>query len=42
MIACVTVVKAGLAHETIANNGVSHMLEHLLFNGTRQRTQEQL
>ncbi|MBI1744985.1 MAG: insulinase family protein [Acidobacteria bacterium] len=42
MIACVAVVKTGLADETPANNGVSHMLEHLLFNGTKQRTQDQL
>lgn len=42
MIASVIVVKTGSKHEGQANNGVSHMLEHLLFNGTTKRTQEQI
>lgn len=42
MIASVVVVKTGSANENLGNNGVSHMLEHLLFNGTEKRTQEML
>ncbi|MBN2423471.1 MAG: insulinase family protein [Calditrichaceae bacterium] len=36
------VVKTGSAYETFANSGMSHMLEHLLFNGTVTRTQKEL
>jgi zinc protease len=42
LIASVVVVRAGVIHETPAVNGVSHMLEHLLFNGTARRTQEEI
>lgn len=42
MIASVIVVKTGSKDETLDNNGVSHMLEHLLFNGTENRTQEDI
>jgi len=42
MIAGVVVIKAGLRNETRSINGVSHFLEHLLFNGTQRRTQKQL
>ncbi len=35
-------VKIGSAYENFATSGMSHMLEHLLFNGTEQRSQEQL
>ncbi|MFQ6093190.1 MAG: M16 family metallopeptidase, partial [bacterium] len=42
MVASVVVVKTGSCNETPAINGVSHMLEHLLFNGTANRTQQQL
>ncbi|MGR3219697.1 MAG: insulinase family protein, partial [Candidatus Anammoxibacter sp.] len=42
MIASVIVVKAGSKNETLSNNGVSHMLEHLLFNGTKNRTQKEI
>lgn len=42
MIAAVTVVKAGSRNEDAANNGSAHFLEHLLFNGTRARTQKQI
>ena len=31
-------VDAGARYETIANNGVAHMLEHMAFKGTRRRT----
>lgn len=36
------VVKVGSAYERFATSGMSHMLEHLLFNGTETRTQEEL
>ncbi len=36
------VVKTGSAYETFSSSGMSHMLEHLLFNGTTSRTQEEL
>ncbi len=42
MIASVIVVKTGSGNENAGNNGVSHMLEHLLFNGTTNRSQEEL
>ncbi len=42
MIGSSVIVRAGSLHEDRANNGVSHMLEHLLFNGTTSRTQEAL
>jgi len=36
------VVKTGSAYETFSTSGMSHMLEHLLFNGTTTRTQKEL
>ncbi|MEP9411087.1 MAG: insulinase family protein, partial [Candidatus Brocadia sp.] len=42
MIAAVTVVKAGSRNEDEASNGSAHFLEHLLFNGTKTRSQKQL
>jgi predicted Zn-dependent peptidase len=42
MIAAMVFVKAGAKYESPQNNGVTHFLEHLLFNGTAQRSQEQL
>ncbi len=42
MIGSSIIVRAGSIHEDASNNGVSHMLEHLLFNGTTTRTQEAL
>jgi len=42
LISCVVLVRAGLACETPETNGASHLLEHLLFNGTENRTQQQL
>ena len=35
-------VRVGSAYENFATSGMSHMLEHLLFNGTTSRTQEEL
>jgi len=42
MVGIYTQVKVGSAVEDFATNGMSHMLEHLLFNGTRKYTQEEL
>ncbi len=42
MIAAVTVVKTGSRNEDEASNGSAHFLEHLLFNGTKTRTQKQI
>ena len=42
MVGINVVVKVGSAYETFATSGMSHMLEHLLFNGTNSRTQKQL
>lgn len=42
VIAAIVIVQTGLRSETSANNGVSHCLEHMLFNGTRTRSQEQI
>lgn len=42
MVACNVFVGAGSVRETDRFAGSSHFLEHVLFNGTTQRTQEQL
>jgi len=42
MIGVNTVVKVGSAYETFATSGMTHMLEHLLFNGTSKMTQREL
>ncbi len=42
MVGINTVVKVGSAYETFATSGMSHMLEHLLFNGTDSLTQREL
>lgn len=42
MIGVNVIVKIGSAHETFSTSGMSHMLEHLLFNGTTTRIQKQL
>ncbi|GAB4371031.1 MAG: hypothetical protein Kow0042_13550 [Calditrichia bacterium] len=42
LIATVVVIRTGLRNESAQNNGVSHMLEHMTFNGTRRRTQKEL
>ncbi len=38
LIACMIYVNAGSKYETDKNNGVTHLLEHLLFDGTKTRT----
>jgi len=42
MVASIVVVKTGSRNETIELSGATHFLEHLLFNGTETRTQQQL
>ena len=42
VVASIVVVGAGLRYETVETNGLSHFLEHLLFNGTEKRTQKEL
>jgi len=38
LIACMIYVNAGSKYETDQNNGVTHLLEHLLFDGTQTRS----
>jgi zinc protease len=38
MIACMVYVNAGSKYETDSNNGVTHFLEHLLFDGTKSKS----
>ncbi len=42
MVGVNVVIKTGSAYETYETSGMSHMLEHLLFNGTTTRTQREL
>jgi predicted Zn-dependent peptidase len=42
MVGANVVVRVGSAYETFATSGMSHMLEHLLFNGTDTLTQKEL
>ncbi len=42
LISVIVIINAGSAMEDYHLNGVTHMLEHMLFNGTERRTQEQL
>ncbi len=42
LIASIVVVRTGLRNETPETNGISHMLEHMTFNGTPSRTQKEL
>jgi zinc protease len=42
MVGVNVVVKVGSAYETFSTSGMSHMLEHLLFNGSAIRTQKEL
>jgi len=42
MIAANLIVKAGARDETWQTWGAAHFLEHLLFNGTKNRTQEEI
>jgi zinc protease len=38
LVACMIYVNAGSKYETDKNNGVTHFLEHLLFDGTKTRS----
>ncbi len=42
MVGVNVAIKVGSAYETFSTSGMSHMLEHLLFNGTTTRSQKQL
>ncbi|MCX6138349.1 MAG: pitrilysin family protein [Ignavibacteriales bacterium] len=42
MVGVNVIVKVGSAYETTVTSGMSHMLEHLLFNGTTTREQKRL
>jgi zinc protease len=42
LVSSVIVVKAGSKYENEQNNGFTHLLEHMLFNGTERRTREQI
>lgn len=42
MVGVNVLIKVGSAYETFASSGMSHMLEHLLFNGTASRDQKKL
>ncbi len=41
LVSSVVVVKAGSKYENDQNNGFTHLLEHMLFNGTEKRTREE-
>ncbi|MFO7652582.1 MAG: pitrilysin family protein [Candidatus Krumholzibacteriia bacterium] len=42
MVGIYTQVKVGSAYEDFRTSGMTHMLEHLLFNGTERYTQDEL
>ena len=42
LISSVVVVKAGSKFESDKNNGFTHLLEHMLFNGTATKTREDI
>ena len=42
IVTSMVVIKTGSAWETLQSSGASHFLEHMLFNGTERRTQEEL
>ncbi|MFH1892832.1 MAG: pitrilysin family protein [Candidatus Zixiibacteriota bacterium] len=42
MITSIVFVNAGARYETDYNNGVTHFLEHLMFDGTKSRSREEL
>ncbi|MEE9553938.1 MAG: pitrilysin family protein [candidate division Zixibacteria bacterium] len=42
LISSVVVVKAGSKYENDSNNGFTHLLEHMLFNGTETKTREDI
>jgi zinc protease len=42
LVSSVVVVRAGSKYENDRNNGFTHLLEHMLFNGTETRTREDI
>ncbi|MCP4686226.1 MAG: insulinase family protein [bacterium] len=42
MVACIIFVKSGSRYESRFENGITHFLEHLLFDGTANKTREEL
>src|SRR3990172_2225019 len=42
VIASVVIVNSGSKFENDSTNGVSHLLEHLLFDGTKSRSREEI
>jgi zinc protease len=42
MITSIVFVRAGAKYETDFNNGITHFLEHLLFDGTKNRSREEI
>ncbi|MCD6218381.1 insulinase family protein [bacterium] len=42
LITVFVAIKAGSATEDYRHNGITHFLEHMLFNGTTKRTQQEL
>jgi len=42
LVASLILVKTGSRDETVTNEGVSHLLEHVLFDGTARRSKEEL
>src|SRR5210317_287608 len=42
MVGLNLLIRVGSAYEDYSTSGMSHMLEHLLFNGTDKRTQAEL
>lgn len=42
LITLFVAIKAGSATEDYRHNGITHFLEHMLFNGTTKRTQQEL
>ena len=42
MVGLNLLIRVGSAYENYSTSGMSHMLEHLLFNGTNKRSQAEL
>lgn len=42
LISVIVVVNAGSAYEDVFTNGLSHFLEHLIFDGTQSQSREQI
>ena len=41
-VTALLVIRAGARQEQLANNGVSHFVEHMLFAGTERWTEEEI